>query len=97
MSNGESSRDDKNTPMIRTEIIFMAQPVVVTCDGKCDEAWGINWHEGRGAKVKPAPEDPGTYEGGQAKPYPWPPARHNKWCVRECERSTMSPSSTTQG
>lgn len=31
-----------------------------------------------------APLDPGTYEGGDAKPFH--PTRHNRWCVRECER-----------
>lgn len=31
-----------------------------------------------------APRDPGTYEGGCAKPFH--PEAHNKWCVRECER-----------
>jgi hypothetical protein len=43
-----------------------------------------------------APRDPGTYEGGQAKPINYtkpnePPARHNKWCIRECERSVTYP------
>jgi hypothetical protein len=33
-----------------------------------------------------APEYPGTYEGGQGKN----PLSMNKWCVRECERCTMS-------
>lgn len=31
-----------------------------------------------------APANPGTYEGGHAKPMH--PDSHNKWCVRECER-----------
>lgn len=34
-----------------------------------------------------APEDPGTREGGHGKPFH--PKRHNKWCVRECERSDL--------
>lgn len=36
-----------------------------------------------------APIDPGTYEGGQAKPI----HKHeipNKWCARECERCVWS-------
>ena len=38
-----------------------------------------------------APADPGTYEGGHAKPRDANDAKHmNKWCVRECERSEMS-------
>lgn len=35
-----------------------------------------------------APIDPGTYEGGHAKPIT-PAERHNKWCARECERSRV--------
>ena len=35
-----------------------------------------------------APEDPGTYEGGQAKPCT-ESERLNKWCARECERSEI--------
>lgn len=37
-----------------------------------------------------APADPGTYEGGYAKPSAVPltdPEPMNKWCFRECERS----------
>jgi hypothetical protein len=38
-----------------------------------------------------APVDPGTYEGGHAKPVGATSAEHmNKWCVRECERCAMS-------
>lgn len=39
-----------------------------------------------------APNDPGTYEGGHAKPE-WrlrKADKMNKWCVRECERSVMT-------
>lgn len=38
-------------------------------------------------EVGMAPHDPGTYEGGQAKPLY--PQVHNKWCVRECERCSI--------
>lgn len=39
-----------------------------------------------------APIDPGTYEGGNAKPRgARGPDDINKWCVRECERAWMSP------
>jgi hypothetical protein len=39
-----------------------------------------------------APVDPGTYEGGHAKPIMATGPEHiNKWCIRECERSWMSP------
>lgn len=36
-----------------------------------------------------APVDPGTYEGGEAKPTNKSEIP-NKWCVRECERCVMS-------
>lgn len=36
-----------------------------------------------------APDDPGTYEGGHAKPT-CEEEKMNKWCVRECERCAMS-------
>lgn len=35
-----------------------------------------------------APDDPGTYEGGHAKPTS-PEERLNKWCARECERQVI--------
>lgn len=39
-----------------------------------------------------APIDPGSYEGGCAKPIGAAgPEDINKWCVRECERAWMSP------
>ena len=73
---------------LRTDVIFFGSPVTIICDGKCEEAFGINW---RGEKTIPAPDDPGTYEGGHGKPArPYPPDRHNKWCARECERSRIA-------
>lgn len=36
-----------------------------------------------------APEDPGTYEGDDAKPIN-KIGIPNKWCVRQCERCAMS-------
>lgn len=38
------------------------------------------------SELGPAPEDPGTYEGGHGKPVDDGDLM-NKWCVRECERS----------
>lgn len=46
---------------METKIKFFGNDVILSCDGKCDEAWGINWH---GEKEAKAPADPGTYEGG---------------------------------
>jgi len=39
------------------------------------------------SEVGIAPQDPGTYEGDEGKPEF--PTYHNKWCVRECERSNI--------
>jgi len=43
-------------------------------------------------ELETAPADPGSYEGGHAKPRDARgPDDINKWCVRECERAWMSP------
>ena len=83
---------------LKTEISFFGQQVTVVCDLKCEKAWGSNsrpklqlsdniddyvWLTD--GELGEAPENPGTYEGGQGKPFH--PDKHNKWCVRECERS----------
>lgn len=42
--------------------------------------------------LETAPRDPGTYEGGYGKPSGSPlenPTKMNKWCSRECERSSI--------
>lgn len=96
---GETMR---TLPVLTSHLTYFGQPVVVRCDAKCHKAWGINGRPSvqLGADVDDyawladdelgtAPVDPGTYEGGHAKPLA-PPAVHNKWCVRECERSTMT-------
>ena len=69
----------------------------IACDGCCDKAFGINnrpknqlsddeddYEWLADSEVGSAPIDPQTYEGGQAKPID---KKHNKWCLRECERS----------
>ena len=38
-------------------------------------------------ELEAAPPNPGTYEGGYAKPDCH--ANSNKWCARECERSAL--------
>jgi hypothetical protein len=87
---------------IARRVIYFGQPGVVICDARCDKAWGINnrplvqFSEDQDDtafladnELGEAPADPGTYEGGCAKPTE-PSERLNKWCVRECERSAMS-------
>ena len=71
--------------------------VILACDGNCAKAWGINNHPKvelsddeddyaflADDELGIAPTNPGTYEDGQGKP---PEPVHNKWCLRECERS----------
>ena len=88
--------------MIRKDIKYAGQSATVVCDGKCSKAWGINNRPAlrldptneddivwlADPELGDAPEDPGTYEGGHAKPT-CEAERMNKWCVRECERSSM--------
>ncbi len=75
------------------------------CDRRCDKAWGINgrrhhpetmiqFSEDEDDIAYRADHETGTapavntvWEGGEAKPHV--PDHHNKWCVRECERSTV--------
>ncbi|GAA0271067.1 hypothetical protein LNAOJCKE_0893 [Methylorubrum aminovorans] len=88
--------------MIARQIVYFGQPAVVICDAKCGKAWGINCRPRVTLSDDPddyayladdelgeAPSDPGTYEGGDAKPTE-PSERLNRWCVRECERCAMS-------
>lgn len=90
--------------MIARQIVYFSQPAVVICDAKCGKAWGIHGRPRVSLSDDPddfayladnevgeAPADPGTYEGGHAKPA-CPDERLNKWCVRACERCTMSSS-----
>ncbi len=85
--------------MIEKDIFFCGQPVTVSCDGQCSKAWGISSRPYiqlddsneddivflADGELGEAPADPGTYEGGDAKPTT-PEDRLNRWCVRECER-----------
>jgi hypothetical protein len=70
----------------------------LTCDGNCAKAWGINtrprtqfsddpddYEFHADGELGDAPTNPGTYEGGEGKA----PLSLNKWCARECERSTI--------
>lgn len=80
--------------------------VRLICDGVCSKAWGINLRPRvsidpdneddyaylADGELDVAPADPGSYEGGYAKPVD---GQHNKWCVRECERSSIAPADGT--
>lgn len=78
------------------------RPVIIVCDGECDKAWGmttrpkielsddpddVEWLSD--SELETAPDDPGTYEGGHAKPTASSYGYLNKWCFRACERSTF--------
>ncbi len=83
-------------------ITYCGQKAKVSCDKKCNKAWGRNnrpvqqiskneddFYYLPDNELGEAPKNPGSYEGGDAKPislneFP------NKWCVRECERCAMS-------
>lgn len=83
-------------------IMWFDHPAALACDGKCGKAWGINHRPNvqlskdneddcaflADGELPDAPENPGTYEGGHGKPLPHEP-KLNKWCARECERSTI--------
>jgi hypothetical protein len=85
-------------PTITKQVIAFGEPTIIGCDAQCSKAWGINNrprhqlsedHDDYAfladGELGEAPEDPGTYEGGHAKPT-HPDERLNKWCFRECER-----------
>lgn len=81
------------------QITFFGKQVILACDGNCNKAWGISCRHrmqlsddiddycfAGDSELGDAPRDPGTYEGGQAKPTN---REFNKWCARECERSKI--------
>lgn len=83
---------------------FCGQPIAITCDMKCNKAWGINARPKvyltdeeedpddyaflADDEVGEAPAKPGSWEGPDTKPLEVP-EEHNKWCARECERSEV--------
>jgi hypothetical protein len=83
-------------------ILFFGQKARVACDRNCRKAWGIqnrprvqlsddqdDYAYLADSELGEAPVNPGTYEGGCAKPRS-PDEFPQKWCVRECERQAMS-------
>jgi len=86
-------------PLI-TDIIYFGKEVKAACDKRCEKAWGINQRSKKQLsededdyvyltdfELDDAPMNPGTYEGADGKPFK--PDKHNKWCVRECERCKL--------
>jgi hypothetical protein len=74
----------KTVNMITSKILYFGVQVELKCDGDCEHAWGIGW---KNPKTDTAPADPGKYEGNDAKPTN---QQHNRWCARQCERSSMT-------
>ena len=83
-------------------ITYMGEPRRVVCDEVCKKAWGVANRPYVTLSDNPddmvfladdelgiAPVDPGTYEGGDAKPVNKQNIP-NKWCVRQCERCVLS-------
>lgn len=87
--------------MLIKAIRYFDHPCAVGCDARCDKAWGIHARPRieydqendyaflADGELGIAPVDPGTYEGRDAKPT-HPHDRLNRWCVRECERSSIA-------
>ena len=85
--------------MLAKAITFLGQSAVLICDNGCAQAWGLNSRPtvevaGRTFYISDneqrAPDNPGTEEGGHMKPANVENAyKLNRWCVRECERSTL--------
>jgi len=86
--------------LLATDIQWFGRRCLAICDRNCAKAWGLNGDRPKinlsedaddvvwlaDDEVGLAP-DSGTWEGGEGKPDR--PDRHNKWCVRECERSEV--------
>jgi hypothetical protein len=85
------------------QIIYCDERATLACDGNCRKAWGVSGRPRVKLSENPddyafladdelgeAPEDTGTYEGGEGKPFDAEgPEDMNKWCARECERSVI--------
>lgn len=88
--------------MITKEILCFGKKRILACDGKCDKAWGISIRKTilldredvddiaflSDDELEIAPINPGTYEGSCGKPVS-NFEKLNKWCFRECERSSL--------
>lgn len=94
--------------ILSKSITFSDQPAVLACDHNCSKAWGRDNRPKvqidpnnqddfaylADSELGEAPEDPGTYEGGAAKPLS-DVELLNKWCARACERCVMQEPGTT--
>lgn len=88
--------------MIYTKsILYMGRGQLLTCDGNCKKAWGIqnrpklqlgddedDFAYLSDSELGDAPTHPGTYEGGHENRRG--PDSMNKWCSHQCEQSCMA-------
>lgn len=88
--------------MISKEIIYFGKKSILACDGKCHKAFGISKRKNILLDIEDeddivylsddeldiAPLNPNTYEGDDGKPV-HKSELLNKWCCRECERSSI--------
>lgn len=87
--------------MYKKQVQAYGEQRIIGCDGKCNKAWGVICRpivdlDGKGEDnhyllgdddLGEAPEDPGTYEGGDGKPFDAQSGEDmNRWCFRQCER-----------
>jgi hypothetical protein len=85
-------------------ITWFGRQCLLSCDGNCRKAWGINnrprinlsaddpddYAYLSDGELGDAPDFPGTYEGVEMAGKPITDGcRLNKWCARECERSVI--------
>jgi hypothetical protein len=80
------------------KVMMFGQLATLVCDANCGKAWGFSKRPKvsfdpacdddiaylADDELGFAPGDPGTYEGGCAKPTS--PTLMNRWCSRQCER-----------
>ncbi len=90
--------------VVISEGVLFGHPCLITCDGLCHKAWGNDdrprnqlseceddWEYLADEELPDAPVTPSDSAGDDVKPISIPPGfRHNRWCVRECERSSIS-------
>ena len=92
----------KEAPIFFSEIIYFGEKARVGCDAKCNKAFGMNlrptsqrsnneddWEFLADDELEVAPAVTGETEDSVDKPLSLSEA-HNKWCVRQCERSSVT-------
>jgi hypothetical protein len=91
--------------MISKQVLFFGQQCILSCDAKCEKAWGNNnrprvtisdddddYAYLADGELTAAPDGLalGIYEGGDPKPDGKYHKRLNRWCCRECERHVLA-------